>query len=122
MWTRARVGVAALLTIPVLSGCIDDLTTDTDEDCAGRIRYEGVIYGPHGDLNKAAPRGGELGTGEVVDCGDVDSAPKVDEVAVLSVRGVPTSVAVIVGTGEWRGVYVAEDMAPSEWPRVLQTR
>lgn len=109
--------------MPVLGGCIDDLrTTDPDEDCVARIRYEGVIYGPHDALNDAAPRSGELGMGDVVDCGGVDSAPTVDQVAVLSVRGVPPSVAVIVGSGEWRGIYVAEDMAQSEWPRVLRTR
>jgi hypothetical protein len=120
--TRA-CGVAALLALPVLGGCIDidNLKSDADDDCGARIRYEGVIYTSHGDLNKAAPRGGELGTGEVVDCGDLDSAPTVDQVAVLSVRGVPTSVAVTVGSGEWRGIYVTEDMAQSEWPKVLQT-
>jgi hypothetical protein len=81
MPTRAGIGVAVLLNMPVLNGCIDDLNMDLDEDCVGRIRYEGILYAPHGDLNKAAPRAGELGTGEVVDCGDVNSAPKVAEVA-----------------------------------------
>ncbi|HYJ67308.1 MAG TPA: DUF6281 family protein [Nocardioidaceae bacterium] len=121
---RARLGVAALLAMPVLGGCIDidNLKSDADDDCFVRIRYEGVLYRSNGDLNEAAPKGGELGTGDVVDCGDVDSAPKVGEVAVLSVKGVPTSVAVIVGSGEWRGIYVAEGVAQAEWPRVLHTR
>jgi Family of unknown function (DUF6281) len=116
-----RLGVTTLIAISPLGGCISDLS-DTDEDCDGRLRYEAVIYQPNGDLNEAAPRGGELGTADVIDCGDVDSAPKVDEVAVLSVQGVPTSVAVIVGQGEWHGIYVAAGVPRSEWPRVLLTQ
>ena len=89
------------------------------EDCNARIRYEGVLYRPDNALNQAAPSGTSIGDGEVVDCGQVDTAPAVDEATVSSVKGVETSVAVVVVRGQWKGIYVAEDVPRSEWPRIL---
>jgi hypothetical protein len=44
----------------------------------------------------------------------------VDEVTVFSVKGVASSIAIMVGQGEWQGIYVAEDVPRSDWPRVLR--
>jgi hypothetical protein len=77
------------------------------------------IYRPHNGLNQATPRGRELGAGDVVDCGEGASAPKVDEVTVFSVKGVASSIAVMAEQGEWQGIYVAEDVPRSDWPGVL---
>jgi len=119
MLRRSTLVIAALVAGPMLGACnADGSGTDTG-DCNARIRYEGVLYRPHNALNQAAPSGNSLGEGEVVDCGDVDTAPRVDTVTVSSVKGVETSVAVVVGQGQWRGVYVAEDLPRTEWPGVL---
>lgn len=112
--------VAALVAAPMLGACNGD-ASDTRGDCNARIRYQGVLYRTHNALNQAAPSGNSLGEGEVVDCGDVDTAPKVAKVMVSSVKGVNTSVAVVVGQGHWHGIYVAEDVPRSEWPGVLST-
>jgi hypothetical protein len=71
-------------------------------------------------LNETAPRGANLGTGDVVGCGEGASAPKVDEVTVYDVKNVPVSIALKTREGEWEGIYVAEGVPPSEWPRVLR--
>lgn len=110
--------VVALVAAPILGACNSD-TPGNDGDCNARIRYEGVVYRPHNELNQAAPTGDSLGEGEVVDCGDLETAPKVDEVRVSSVAGVATSIAVAVGQGRWHGIYVAEDVPRSDWPKVL---
>lgn len=83
-----------------------------------RVGVIAVVVAPL--LSACNARAGELGTGEVVGCGDIDSAPKVDEVTIFSVQGVAISIAVITERGEWHGVYVAEDVPRSEWPRVLR--
>lgn len=116
MKTRGCLALVALLATPLFAAC----TSPNDGDCTARIRYEDTMYRPHNGPNQAAPAGGSLGQGDVVDCGDVESAPKVDEVAVLSVRGVDPSVAVMVKEGDWRGVYVSEDVPRSDWPQVLR--
>lgn len=117
----ARFGLAVLAALPLLVACDPD-PSGTDGDCSARIRYEGVVYRPHAALNQSAPQGSELGTGDVVDCGNAASAPKVDEVTVFSVQGVATSVALMAGQGDWHGIYVAEGVPRSDWPRVLRTR
>jgi len=119
MLTKARIGLMVVAAFPLLVACGAD-PSGSDRDCSARIRYEGVVYRPHNALNQAAPQGSRLGTGDVVDCGDGASAPKVDEVTVFSVKGVSTSVALIAGQGDWHGIYVAEGVPRSEWPRVLR--
>jgi hypothetical protein len=118
MKTRAAVVWVALLAAPLFAACTRDAANDGD--CNARILYQGVMYRWHQELNQAAPAGSSLGQGDVVDCGDVESAPKVDEVTVRSIRGVAASVAVKIVEGEWRGVYVSEDAPPSDWPQVLR--
>ena len=120
MLSKAAFTVIVLAALPLLSACGTD-ASGTDADCIARIRYEGVIYRPHDELNQAAPQGGELGKGDVVDCGEADSAPKVDEVTVFSVKGVAPSIALKVEQGSWRGIYVAEDVLRSAWPPILRS-
>ena len=114
-----RVAVLLVAAMALLNACDTDPSA-IDGDCIARIRYEGVIYRPHDGLNPAAPRGSELGTGDVVDCGEGASAPKVDDVTVFSVKGVASSIAVMAEQGQWQGIYVAEDVPRSDWPRVLR--
>jgi len=113
-----RLAVMLVASVAFLNAC-DTGPSAMDGDCVARIRYEGVIYRPHDGLNQAAPRGSELGTGDVVDCGEGASAPKVDEVTVFSVKGVASSIAVMAEQGQWQGIYVAEDVPRSDWPGVL---
>jgi Family of unknown function (DUF6281) len=114
-----RLAVMLVAAMALLNAC-DTAPSALDGDCSARIRYQGVIYRPHNALNQAAPRGSELGTGDVVDCGEGASAPKVDEVTVFSVKGVASSIAVMAKQGEWQGIYVAEDVPRSDWPGVLR--
>lgn len=123
-WMATALAVVA--TLPLLHACGGDGSTDDEPDCSGRIRYEDTIYRLHNEVNPDAPRGEQLGSAEVIDCGDGSSASKVDEAVIFSVRGVASSIAVMVSAREWQGVYVAEDVAddvpPSEWPSPLQER
>jgi hypothetical protein len=116
----SRPLLAALAVLPVLGACAPGVSTDAD--CNARIRYEGVLYRPHNALNESAPQGAELGTGDVVGCGEAASAPKVDEVTVYAVRDVPHSVAIKTRGGGWDGIFVAEGVPRSEWPTVLRRR
>ena len=123
MLCGVRFGLAAfLVALPLLSACGAGTTGPDDGDCSARIRYDGVVYRPHNALNRNAPRGRELGTGDVVDCGDANSARKVDAVALFSVKGVRRSIAVTVWRGTWRGIYVAEGVSQSVWPRPLRSQ
>jgi hypothetical protein len=119
VFSSSRRVLATLLALPLLGACGPDVPAG-DEDCNARIRYQGVIYRPHNAVNQAAPRGGELGTGEVVGCGEGSSAPRVDEVTVHSLRSVSPPVAITVAHGEWKGIYVAEGLRRSDWPSALQ--
>lgn len=118
MRTKGALALVALLGAPLFAGCTTDAANGGD--CSARIRYQGIVYRSHQALNQSAPAGRSLGQGDVVDCGDVDSAARVDEVAVLSVRGVASAVAVVVKEKDWRGVYVSEEVPSSDWPQVLQ--
>ena len=93
---------------------------------AGRIRYEGTVYRLHNEVNSDAPRGEQLGSADVIDCGESASAPKADEAIIFSVEGVDASIAITVSAREWQGVYLAEDVAdnvpPSEWPAPLRSK
>ncbi|MGH3331149.1 MAG: DUF6281 family protein [Nocardioidaceae bacterium] len=119
MVSKVRYGLMVLAAVPLLSACDTD-SSSKGGDCNARIRYDGVIYRPHNALNQAVPQGVELGAGDVVGCGEAASAPKVDEVTVLSVEGVAPSIAVMARQGQWRGIYVAEDVPRSTWPRSLR--
>lgn len=125
MLRRTATVLAVVAASQLLLACGADSSADRG-DCNARIRYEGTVYRPHNELNPDAPRGGKLGSAEVVDCGDATSAPVVDEAVIFSVRGVATSVAVMVSAREWRGIYVAENVAdgvpPSDWPRPLRSK
>jgi hypothetical protein len=105
--------------VPLLGACASGVS-GSDGGCNARVRFEGVTYRPHNALNQTAPRGVELGAGGVVGCGDGASAPKVDEVTVYAVRDVPASIAVKTRGRQWEGVYVAEGVPRSEWPRALR--
>ena len=119
MLHRSRFVFAVLAALPLLGACVD-VTSGNEGDCNARIRYEGVIYRPHNALVETPPRGEELGTGDVVDCAEGASAPKVDEVTVFAVEGVPRSIAVKTRQGEWEGIYVAEGVPQSAWPGSLR--
>jgi hypothetical protein len=114
-----RLVLGGLAALPLLGACASGVSGD-DGDCSARIRHEGVIYRPHNALNETAQRGANLGTGDVVGCGEGASAPKVDEVTVYAVKNVPMSIALKTREGEWEGIYVAEGVPQSEWPRVLR--
>ena len=122
-WKATALAVVAAL--PLLLAC-DEESSAHGGECAGRIRYEGIVYRLHNELNPDAPRGEQLGSADVIDCGDGSSAPKVDAAVIFSVKGVASSIAVMVSAREWQGVYMAEDVAenvpPSEWPRPLRSR
>lgn len=114
-----RLVVGVLVALPLLGACASGVSGN-DRGCNARIRYEGVIYRPHNALNWTAPRGAEVGAGDVVGCGEGASAPTVDEVTVYAVKNVPHSIAVKTRGGDWEGIYVAEAVAQSDWPRVLR--
>jgi len=115
-WTVLEVALLAFL--PFISACNTDRLAQ-DGDCSARIRYEGVVYRSHNELNPQAAPGRPLGTADVIDCGG-DAARKVDEVDVSAVGGVAPSQAIIVTADQWRGIYVAEDVPRSEWPTRLE--
>lgn len=115
----ARIVLGVLVALPLLGACASG-ASGNDGDCNARIRFEGVSYRPHNALNETAPRGAELGVGDVVGCGEGASAPKVDEVTVYAVKNVPHSIAVKTRGGDWEGSYVAEEVPQSDWPRVLR--
>ena len=115
----ARPVLGFLAALPLLAACASGVSGD-DGGCNARIRYEGVLYRPHNALNETAPRGAELGAGDVVGCGEGASAPKVDEVTVYAVKNVPHSIAVKTRGDDWEGIYVAEGVPQSEWPTVLR--
>lgn len=108
----------AAVAVCLLPACGVDAASQGD--CNARIRYDGTLYRPHQDLRQDAPAGRAIGTGEVVGCGNGESAPTVDEVTVLRVKGVKSSVAVVVSEQDWQGIYVAEDLPRGEWPRRLE--
>jgi hypothetical protein len=115
-----RLVLGVLAALPLLGACASGVSGNAG-DCNARIRYEGVIYRPHNALNETAPRGADLGTGDVVGCGEGASAPKVDDVTVYAVTNVPMSIALRTRGGEWEGIYVAEGVPQSEWPRALRS-
>ena len=102
----------------VLSGC--SMEGGNEGDCSARVRYEGALYRGHNLLPKKAPLGVPVGEGDVVGCGGID-AEAVARVDVRPIKGVDPKVA--IGTrGEWRGIYIREDLAtpPSSWPQPLR--
>jgi hypothetical protein len=117
--SSSRPVLAVLLLVPWWSACGADMPAG-DGDCNARIRYDGVVYRPHNAVNQVAPRGEELGTGDVVGCGEGASAPRVDEVLVYSVGGVSQPIAVMAAQGEWEGIYVAEGLRRTDWPSALR--
>ena len=62
-----------------------------------------------------------LGSGDIVGCGDdIKDAPKVAEVVVFTIKGVEPEDAVVTTDATYGGIiYVAEGLAPSEWPPAL---
>lgn len=115
----ARLVLRVWVALPLLGACASGVSGN-DGDCNARIRYEGVIYQPHNALNETAPLAAELGAGDVIGCGKGVSAPKVDEVTVYAVKNVPYPIAVMTRGGDWEGIYVAEAVSRSDWPRVLR--
>lgn len=107
-----------VVALMVLSACsMDD---GSEGDCSARVRYEGALYRSHNLLPQKAALGVPIGEGDVVGCGGID-AEAVDQVDVRPIKGVTPQVA--IGTrGEWRGIYIREDLAtkPSSWPQSLR--
>ncbi len=105
----------------LLAGCYNlGAEPGSDGDCVARIRYEGVLYRPHNELQPDLTRGRLLGTGDIVGCGGI-SAEAVDEVKVYAVKGVDPAVAVLTTAGEWGpGAYVAEGLPRRSWPPNLE--
>lgn len=114
-----RFAVLLLAALPIV-GCADDPPYDppsSDGDCNARIEWDGVAYRPHNELNQAAPRGDRLGTGDVLDC----DGTSLETVSLFALDGVDASLAIGIGRGEWRGVYVAEGVPEKSWPEVLKS-
>jgi len=86
-------------------------------ECTGSIRFHNLIYVADSRANQAARQGRVIGPGAFVDC---DHRTVVASVRVSELEGVHTRVAIGVGRGTWRGVYVAEDVRPDRWPSILQ--
>jgi hypothetical protein len=109
--------VALLLFAPVIAGCAGEGSNSGpgshDGDCNARIEWDGTVYRQHNAVDQRAPRGEQLGSGDVLDCDAIVAA-----VEVYAVDGVDPTLAIKV-IGEWRGVYVAEDARRSSWPDVL---
>lgn len=114
--TIRRVAVLALL--PCVSACSAEQSAE-DGECSARIRYEGVVYRSHNELNAEPSSGLPLGTGDVIGCGG-DAARVVEQVEVSAVGGVTPSLAIVVRTEQWRGTYVSEHVPRSEWPTQLE--
>ena len=89
----------------------------SEGDCHARVRYEGALYRSHNLLPQKAALGSPVGEGDVVGCGGID-AEVVDQVDVRPIKGVAPQVAIRT-RGEWRGIYIREDLAtkPSSWPQ-----
>jgi hypothetical protein len=105
---------ALFLMAPVLVSCAEG------GDCSARVLYQGTVYLSHQDLRDRAPEDRSVGRGEVLGCGDLESAERVAEVSVHSLQTVPVSVAIMVSDSQWRGIFVSEDIPPSEWPDVIR--
>lgn len=88
-------------------------------ECAGSIRYRGVVYRPHNALNQDVPRGRLLGSGEIIGCGGV-SADRVATVEVYAVKGVHKAVAVMTTDRQWHGIYVVNGLPRESWPTELK--
>ncbi len=113
----ARFTAAVLTSLLLIVGCGGPAANEGD--CVIKIRYEGVLYRPHSDMNQSAPVGDALGVAEAVGCGDVESARKPDEVGVSSIEGIGPEIAIAVVRGLYSGRYVAVDLPMSDWPTVL---
>jgi hypothetical protein len=95
----------------------------TDGDCLARVRFDGAIYRPAGSLKPQAPTGSALGHGALIDClGEPvgDGVVSRYRVHVFAVRGTAPTVAILVLTGDARGVYVAEALPRSQWPSFIR--
>jgi hypothetical protein len=107
------VSVVVVLT----SGCSS--SGGTSGECAGSVRYRGVVYRSHNALNQDVPRGRLLGSGEIIGCGGV-SADRVATVEVYAVKGVREAVAVMTTDRQWHGIYVINGLARKSWPAELK--
>lgn len=113
MGFAARCGVAAV-GMALLSGC----GTDPDSvDCLADVAFESVTYRSHNELADPPARTKPLGTGDLLDC---DGEP-IGDVEVAAAPGVDPAVAIVVtGPAEMAGMWVAEDLAPDEWPEQIR--
>lgn len=112
--SRLLLVIAALTWSMLVPSC-----AQRDGDCPGRVRFEGLIFRPHTALSQRLPTGAVLGTADIVDCGDLDDAAKVDSVQVYAVAGVDSDIALATTHGIWKGVYVAEGVPRRSWPPTL---
>jgi hypothetical protein len=118
--SHARTSVAASLLLATtacvaLAGC-----GRMPGDCVGRVRFDDTIYEPVCDVHVArTDHEDALGRADLVDCGTVKTAPVADTVHLDAVRGVDPSVAVVVRSGGWHGLYVVEGLKRSSWPPAL---
>lgn len=124
MWTtniRLLVAAVAILGAWVsVTGCGSD-PCSVDSDCGAGILYGDVAYRANSDIEQAPPRGDRLGIAHVIGCrGGGASTPKLGEVEVFEVHGVSRAVAIFAESGPWQGTYVAEEVAKSDWPKILR--
>jgi hypothetical protein len=113
-----RLGATLLtaLSLAASGGC-GSAREATEGDCNADIAYRDVTYRTHQQLDQDAPRdAAPLGEGSVLDCG----GEGIDEVSVHAVTGVDPALAIVVVDPDWRGVFVAEDVSPREWPDALR--
>jgi hypothetical protein len=111
------IGIGLMCT----TGCAAGATSHGNgplDDCVARIGYAGAIYRPNSGLPQFAPPGETLRQGREVDC---DGSALDLHVLVHSIRGIPSSKAIIViGHGGMRGIYIEERLQRSEWPAALR--
>lgn len=116
--------VALLFAVQLSTGCSASDDNDgspqaSQGDCNARIRYHGTIYRSHNALNQDAPIGKLASSGDIIGCGGL-SAASVDMVKVFAVKGVDLDIAVMTDDAQWHGVYVAEGVPRSSWPKPLK--
>jgi hypothetical protein len=122
-----RLGGAALLFGVTVAGCGDpdgspagadpSEHSAADGDCVARVLYEDETYFPRETRVRGATEQRPLGDAAIVGCHEEPTGLRV---VVFPVPGITSSEALVVTEGEYRSLYVREDLPGDDWSTALR--